>query len=220
MNRQSGMSLVEVMIASAILVIVVGLAYPGFKTAGDTMATCGRQDRMERHGDRALQLLTQEVRSGWITEHSPPGAAPSLTIRRLQDDVELSDIAGSGAVPWATGERVIRFRQIDELAEANEGADLNRDGDRTDRFALGVLESVEIVDGEDVVARLTGASSRVILALPSFAGDLNGDGVGDPLFVVNDRILGISIRLVTRMENGRLLQTVTHSQIRLRNHQE
>ena len=104
--------------------------------------------------------------------------------------------------------------------DADEGTDLNRDDDREDRFAIGVLEILETVDGEEVVTRITGASSRVILALPSFAGDLNGDGVGDSLFVVNGRMLDISLRLITRMESGQILKTVTRSRIKLRNPQE
>jgi hypothetical protein len=184
------------------------------------MATSGQQDRMERQGDRALRLLTEEVRSGWITGSSPSGQAPWLTFRAVQGEVALGDLAEDGDVPWETEERTIRFTEVETLDEAEIGEDLNRDGDRFDRYALGTIETVATVDGEEVFTRLTGASSRVILALPSYAGDLNGDGVGDPLFVVNGRVLTISLRLITRTAAGQLLQTVTHSRIRLRNQQE
>ncbi len=220
MKRESGLTLIDVTIATAIVIAIVGMAYPGFKTANDTMATNGRQDRMERQGDRALRMLTREVRSGWITGTTAPGQAPSLTLRHVQGDVQLSDLAVEDAVPWAAAERTVRFRQLEEITEADEGTDINRDGDLSDRFSIGVLETVELVDGKDVVKPITGASSRVILALPSFAGDLDGDGVGDPLFNVNGRILEISIRLITHTEGGQLLQAVTHSRIRLRNTQE
>ena len=175
---------------------------------------------MERQGDRALSTLIGEVRSGWITGPAAPGQAPSLTFRPVQSEVLLSDLAEEGSVPWAHGERTLRFRQIEEIAEADEDSDINRDGDQSDRFSIGILEIVDIVDGEEVVKRITGASSRVILALPSFAGDLNGDGVSDPLFLIDGRILDISIRLITYTESGQLLQTVTRSRIKLRNPQE
>jgi prepilin-type N-terminal cleavage/methylation domain-containing protein len=220
MSRESGLTLVEVLIASAIVVIIVGLAYPGFKTANDTMATSSRQDRLERQGDRALRLLTEELRSGWITGLTAAGQPPAVTIRSVQGEVDLADLEADGDVPWETAEKTIRFTQVDTLTEEDAGTDVNRDGDLSDSFALGALERVETVDGEPVVTRITGPSSQVVLALPSFAGDLNGDGVGDPLFSVDGRVLDISVRHLTRTESGQLLQTVTRGRTKLRNPQE
>lgn len=220
MNRESGLTLVDVVIAATIIIIILGVAYPGFKTANDTMATSGRRDRMERQGDRALRLLTEEVRSGFITSLVATGQAPSLTIRSVQGMVNMGDLAAAGDVPWATEERTIRFRQVETLDEAAIQTDVNGDGDQTDTFALGVLETAEIIGGNEVVTPITGSSSRVILALPSFAGDLNGDGNGDPLFDIRGRTLDISVRQVTHTEAGQLLQTATRCTVRLRNPQE
>ncbi len=220
MNRESGLTLVDVVIATAIVLIIVGVAYPGFKTANDTIATSGRQDRMERQGDRALRLLTEEVRSGWITALTPSGQAPSVTIRSVRGAVNLADLAATGTVPWSTDERTIRFRQVETINEMSLEEDVNRDGDWNDTFALGVLESVETVGTEVVATPITGSASQVILALPSYAGDLNGDGIGDPLFEVDGRTLDIRLHQITRTEAGQILKTATRSKIHLRNPQE
>jgi len=220
MNRESGFTLVEVVIATAIVLIIVSVAYPGFKTATDTMATSGRRDRMERQGDRALRLVTQALRSGWIIDVAASGQAPALTIRSVRGEVNLDEFEAEGDVPWATGERTIRFRQVETLVELDLKADLNRDGDWSDTFALGCLESVETVDGDEVVTPITGSAARVILALPNYAGDLDGDGVDDPLFDIDGRTLDISIRQVTRTEAGQLLQATIRGRIHLRNPQE
>jgi hypothetical protein len=218
-ERESGFTLVDVVIAAAIVVVIVGLAYPGFKVANDTMATGGTQDRMERQGDKVYRVFCNEFRSGFVELTSAAGAAPELSIRRVREDVLLSDLASGGEVPWEADTRTLRFRQTDVFDEAATDQDLNRDGDKADSFALGTVELVETVSGEEVVRALN-TTSRVVLGLPNFVEDLDGDGLADPLVTIAGRRAMVELHLMTRTEAGQVLQTVIEGGMRLRNPQD
>jgi len=94
-------------------------------------------------------------------------------------------------------------------------ADAFGDGDRSDKFALGVIERVE-----NGVARPITDRARLILGLPGYTGDVDGDGMDDPLFDQQARIIRIEIHLVQREENGRFLRTTVRGGVHLRNIQK
>ena len=120
-NRRIGkpFTLVDVVIAATIVVIVVGVAYPGFKTANDTIATIGRQDRMNGRGT-ARCACSPRTCAPVGSPDSPRRTGPALTIRSVQGERGLwtsptSQIEGN--VPWATGERTIRSAEIETLTK-------------------------------------------------------------------------------------------------------
>ena len=215
LSREDGVTLVDTVIAVVVVAVVIGLAYPGFKVANDTMSTSGLRDRAERSGDRILKAITEELRAGHLTNVGAAGAPPELTISRPREEVALTDLTAGGEVPWSPDSRIIRFREMETVKEADVGEDLNRDGDRTDEFSLGIVEIV--ADGQ---ARPITQTTRVMLALPGYEGDLNGDGNADPMFRVNGRNVEIRLQLYARAENGSILTTVVRGGLRLRNVQD
>jgi hypothetical protein len=212
---QWGVTLLDAVIAVTIILIALGVAYPGLKIANTTMSTGGRKDRIQRAGDMMLKKVIDALRGGRIVSVAPEGAPPAITVSRLQEGIDLDDLQEDDAVPWQEDTLTIRFRQTEILKESEVGRDLNWDDDIVDKFALGVLEIVE-----DETARPITRRAQVMLAMPDYEGDLNGDGLGDPLFTVDGRSVTVRIQLVGREEGDGLLKTVVSGGVRLRNVQE
>lgn len=213
-TSERGVTLLDTMIGAMVVAIVVGLAYPGFMAANDTIATSGTRDRVERSADQILARLTSEFRGGQIVAESAAGEAPEITFARVSPDATLDDLDEGGEIPWAAETRILRFRETETISEALIEEDVNRDGDQTDNFVAGLLE-IE----EDGVARPITETGRVILSHTTYNGDLDGDGTGDPLFTRVDRQVQIEIHLLTRTTQGRLVTTAVRGAIRLRNAQ-
>ena len=212
---QLGLSLVDAVIAVSIVVIAIGVAYPGLKIANDTMKTSGRKDRIERAGDMMLKRIVGSRRGGRIVAMSEAPAPPEMTLGRVGQNVNLEEFEAKEEVPWENSTFTIRFRQIEVIKESEAGTDINGDGDRSDEFAAGLLE---IDDGE--TARPITQSAQVLLGLPGYAKDVDGDGKSDPLFSRHGRTVTIDIHLVSRAQDGYLLKTSVRGTVRLRNAQE
>jgi type II secretory pathway pseudopilin PulG len=210
---ESGVTLLDMVIAVAIVVVLLSVAYPGLKVANDTMATGGARDRLERAGDQLLKSLTEELRAGLVTDivNSPP----SITICQPRRDVKLSDISEEGGTPWSNVKRTIRYREVEHFSESAAKEDINGDGDQTDEFTLGLLELVQGAGASPLLTR-----AQVILGYPNHREDVTGDGVDDPLFVQDGRSLRFQINLVGRDAQNRLLRTTIRSTLHLRNVQE
>ena len=212
-HSEAGIGLLDLAIGVGLLLIVLGLVYPGFKVARDTMSTSRQRDLMECSGDKLLGEVTQILRSGQIVSMAEAPSPPSVTVRQPRSSVDIETL--DGEVPWEAESREIRFQQASVLDEAQEQIDLNRDGDQVDSFALGYLEQVI-----GAVARPISRGATVALALPGYAGDLDGDGEGDPLFRRDGSIVVVSVHLVSRGDGGRLLHTRVGRTVHLRNAQE
>jgi hypothetical protein len=208
-------TLLDAVIAVVIIIIAVGVAYPGLKIANDTMRTGGRKDRIERAGDQMLERVLDALRGGRVVAMSESPDAPAITVNRLKEGVVLEDFEDDEKVPWEANTVTIRFRQTDSICEGDEGVDLNWDDDQDDDFALGLLEVVEGGTARPITQR-----AQVMLAMPGFDKDLDGDGNGDPLFTREGRNVTVRIQLVSRGEGDRLLKTVVSGGVRLRNIQE
>lgn len=213
--NERGMTLVDLTIATMIVAVVIGLSYSGFHVADATIDTAGTRDRMERAADDTLKRLVAEVRTGRLLALSASPAEPSVTLAQPAANLTLADLDASGAVLWAADPATIRFRPVEVIRESVEHVDLNRDGDRSDVFAVGLLEIATAARTETITNR-----ARVFLALPGYAGDLDGDGVGDPLFSRDGDQLTIELHLVSRTRGGEYLTTRSRVPVKLRNPQE
>jgi hypothetical protein len=216
-RAERGLTLVDIAISTAILVIIVGVAYPGFKIANDTISTSGVRDRLERSGDRILKSILTEARSGKITAITEDAPNPQMVVRQPQTGLDLADIDVEGGVPWSDVDRVTRYREMETIKESDARQDLNGDGDRDDVFSLGVIEITDEVLGfRPIVSRPV-----VMRASPSMLGDVNGDGVADPMFEMNaiERRLTAHVYLLGRDANGRYIRTEVQGSVRLRNAQ-
>jgi hypothetical protein len=207
--------LVDVVIAVAILGIIAACAYPGFLVVNNTITTSGRRDLTERAGDQILKEVVGEIRAGLLSDVELPPNAPSVTTLRPRTDVTLDELTSESEVPWDGQARVLRFRQTGTIKESDEGEDINKDGDQSDSFATGLLE---LTAGGSTRPLLTRA--EVILGLPNYDGDLDGDGNADPMFEVEDRRVTVRIFLVNRGDGNRVITTGTRTTVHLRNQQE
>jgi len=214
-RREGGAMLVDVLIGVTIVAAILAVAYPGFQVANDTISTSTQRDLIERSADRTLNGLVDAVRSGRIASITPSGTAPVVTLQSLQSGLTIGQMSGSNPTMWDASSRTIRYVPSSTLDESKMHVDLNRDGDQKDKFALG---SLELVNGTQVT-RLSG-NARVLLGLPSYEGDVDGDGVADPLVELDGRELRIKITIARRTERGRMQATTVRSRIHLRNPQD
>lgn len=211
-QRERGVTLVDVSIAVVIVVIIVGVAYPGFKVANDTISRSSQKARLESGADRIKKAVVQQMRTGQLAAISGPGVPPVIDIHPPRTGVDLTQINGDGDVPWKTETHKLGFRQTGTLRESKINIDINGDGDEYDDFALGVVELITPANTRPVTD-----VGRVILSLPSYEGDVDGDGKNDPLFEVKDRTFTMRMNLIFRDEKGHYHKaSLTHS-IYLRN---
>ncbi len=213
-RRVAGLSLVDAVIAAAIVVVAIGVAYPGFRIANDTIAVSTRKDSLERAADRILDRVIEEIRSGRILAVAESPEVPSVTLNRPGRGFGIEDLDTDGATPWQSTNVILRFRRTGTFQESAEGRDLNRDGDLTDSFALGVLEIVENGRARPLTRR-----GRILLGLPGYEGDVDGDGEDDPLFRRDGRRFTIDVHVLDDTRGEPLIATA-HGQVHLRNVQE
>ena len=88
-------------------------------------------------------------------------------------------------VPTLEGWSALQFRPIDTIVEADDGRDLNGDGDTDDTFDRGRIELVSwnafsVATNDSSVAM---CPPIVLQERCNWGGDLDGDGFEDPLFL-------------------------------------
>jgi len=214
-SKERGVTLVDISIATVITVIIVGVAYPGFMVANNTISQSGQKTRLEGAADRIKKALVSQFRTGQLIKVEAKGVPPYIDLHPPRTGIALDEIADEGSVPWQTVTNRVQYRQTGTLRESVERVDFNRDGDRKDDFAMGVVELVTPEGTRPITQR-----GRVILTLPNFDGDLNGDGTEDPLFEIDNRRLMLRMYLVYRDEKGQFHQTSLIHSVYLRNVQE
>jgi hypothetical protein len=210
-----GTTLVDVVIAASLLLVVFGLAIPGMKLAEDTISTGGSRDLLERAGDRILAEVVSILRSGRIVSIAPPSEPPELTVCRVRSDIDLGELTVDTPDVYESEPVVISFRVARTLDESEVRTDLNRDGDLGDTFALGTIEVSTAEGMRTLVSR-----PIVLLALPSYDADLDGDGHEDPLFAFDGATASVNLHLVQLQAGGRLLATSLRGSVKPRNRQE
>lgn len=216
MERGSkGLTLIELALSIAVFAAIVAVAYPAFIGANNTVSTGTSRDQMERKGDRLLEEVNGFLRSGRVVSVAAAPKPPAVTVVRVDRTVAIEDLPGDGDTPWAAEKETLRFRPVRTLSERDLDEDLNGDGDRKDEFSLGRLE---IEDAGRV--RSLSDTGLVMLGLPDYQGDLDGDGAPDPLFTFTERSVDVRLRLATRDGQGHFLTTTLGSTLRLRNQQE
>jgi hypothetical protein len=109
----------------------------------------------------------------------------------------------------------VKEREINEAAIGN----INGDADSTDVFSLGSIVKTMHSDnnGERVMIVL-----RNVLQMPTatteFGGDVNGDGINDPIFTMDDsKMIVISVWTYSRDNRGRYIIDNQTTKVRLVN---
>ena len=214
-TAEAGVTITEVVIGVALMAILLGLAYPGLTGASGTISTCTQSARLQEAGEKVFQELVDYIRLGQLDEIAPPHVAPYAIVRSPRTGIDLGEISDHGLVPWKAQSVRIQFRQTGTVKEEEIRTDLNGDGDRVDLYALGVLEIVTPEGARPITNR-----GRVMLALPTYAGDVDGDGEDDPIFAMTGRRLDLKLVMVQREETGEYRKAAASRAIYLRNRQD
>lgn len=214
-TTEAGLTLIEAVIAVALMAIVLGLAYPGLTVTSGAISTYTQKARLEAAGEKISEKLVESFRLGQLDEIGPSNTAPYAIVHPPRSGIDLGQIAVDGVVPWQAESVRIQFRQTGTADEHKLRLDINGDGDQKDLFALGVLELVTPAGAKPITHR-----GRVMLGLPSYEGDVDGDGEDDPLFQVTGRRLDLKLVMVQREKSGEFRKAALAQAIYLRNRQD
>jgi hypothetical protein len=185
-GRSGGFTLVEALGATVITFTIVAAAIQSAIGAGSGTELI-RSSLFVRTDD-ALRRISDDLERADL-DPLPGGGDRVAFELPIDADGNGSFYDAHDALEWGAvvnGKAVLGARTAFQFAtdstvdEATLGCDLNGDGDRLDRFDVGHLERVK-PDGS--VEPLTGAT--ILQPAGNHGGDLDGDGVADPLFAVD-----------------------------------
>lgn len=182
--------MLEMVIAMAIFVIISGAVVVVQITAQNTFIQGEAESDVERRGTIMLDELSDKLVDCKII--TAPITSNDYTTLIIQVPV-LSGTAywdSDGNIYWGA-DNVIGLRLkyyfnmketiLETASPPNTSIDVNRDGDITDTFKYGdIIEVVE--DSGGVTQTYRTICSYVVLCDSPAYGDINSDGVNDPLF--------------------------------------
>jgi hypothetical protein len=186
-DESAGMSLVELVLSTA-LFGVIALAGVGMTLSASGAGTAVRRSA-EAVTKRAtfFGALSDELGRARILAIAADGSSIRYSLPVISPETGTRmDATGAPAWGIADGaERVggsctLRFAAVRRVSESSVRIDLNADGDIDDAFEEGVLEKVS--DGGVAMPLV---APRIYLAAAGPAGDVDGDGVADPLFALD-----------------------------------
>ena len=215
-SRETGLTLIEIAIGVVLMLIILSVAYPGFIVANDTISTTSQRARLQEAGEKVVTEIVDQIRLGQLTEIGSEGTPPYAVVHPPRTGIALDEITASGAVPWKDDTIRIQYRPTGKVAEEEVRTDLNGDGDTDDDFALGVVEVMTAKGTRPITRR-----GRVLLGLPGYEGDVDGDGESDPMFKVTGRQLDLELTIVFRdEESGEFRKAALARTLYLRNRQD
>lgn len=183
---ENGFSLVEVVIASALLGAVVLTAMTVVSTSTGVYSTGLAVASGAEEANRLLERLARDLQSARMVSLSADGA--SLVVQTPVDEDADGDITdASKSIEWGSQNNLgwsttWRFEQTGTLQESMDRMDYNADGDVADTLAAGRLR-VELKDAAGKVMNGTALSgSHLLSTLGPLGGDADSDGAPDPLF--------------------------------------
>lgn len=184
-----GFTLIEVLIAAVVLAIVMAAILGVFNAGMDACNVGSAMLAVQTMNTSSMAEMTERLRESRVI--SVAGDGHSITfqvpVRQRPDgavlDATNNVIWGADDRPnWSYTYAYAATRTFGERVEGPKGTDLNRDGDRTDTFALGCLvEEIRDESGALVESRQI-TPSYIAMSTPTFGGDIDNDGVADALF--------------------------------------
>ncbi len=166
-----GFTLLEIMIVSVIFSLLVATAIQVSVFA--TRATSAKltETNVQVKGERTLKLLIEELAISHnlsVEESTGDNLSYYSPLDIDQDGTPLNKVtrlmdygADSGTVSGA-GEMYFSFKKDRTLREAEEGVDLNLDGDKTDEFDIGYIEQfIDLAGTANDVTRVIGVNNII-----------------------------------------------------------
>jgi type II secretory pathway pseudopilin PulG len=171
--RQSGLTLLEILLAVGVFALVGALLIPVFLGASRTANVQTGVDVADRNSARLIEELRTSLRSARVDSVSTSPDLPGITYRL---PAEVTDLDEDGEVLWGP-QRTLAFEPVETIRESDRGIDINGDGDRSDRFLrCRLTESVAGGAGRAL------SGSSFVLDADSPYGDVDGDGETDRPF--------------------------------------
>ncbi len=210
--RSAGLTLVELAITMATGSVVVAATIALF--LGATQAGQAVTTSIHGVGDWAegLHAFRVEMGQAKILGVSPDGAAVTYSVP-VPATPGGGLVDSTGEITWgardSTGEHVgghyvLSFVLDDVVSEQEVGADFNGDGDILDVFEVGHIGKTTDTGETQSFPRM-----KIVLQQGDHGGDLDGDGVPDPVFAVSSDGL-VEMRLARILEGGGSLRVTAH----------
>jgi hypothetical protein len=203
-NRRAGISLLEVVIASAILAVALGVPVMLARSADQAFLTGRAATALDARGRRVLDQIVERLRAASADNITPPGMIAPLSGSRIDFQRAVDFVAG--AVVWGSPERIEFQRDPGEL---DDGQDNDSDGLIDEG---GVVWIRDLGMASENASTLCGwVSERAEDEQPGNGLDDNGNGLIDEAGLSFDVAGGVvNVRLTLERPAGRG-RTVTHT---------
>lgn len=194
----NGFSLLEVMVAAAILTFVVALIYAALFSAGDTYANDSVHLALDERGREVLNQMVRELREAGVSTFvsgSPPAAIVAGT---PYADVSFGRHSGLNlTTKQVEFGHTVRYRWVLDPAEIANGKDDNANG----LVDEGLIEKTETFLGKPAV------TTRI-------CRDVKNQGLK---FVLQNRSVAITLELERRDPKGTVVARKVETTAELRN---
>jgi prepilin-type N-terminal cleavage/methylation domain-containing protein len=211
-NRdEAGLTLLEVAMASVIIAVIMGVAYPVLFTGTDTYGTGMATGDLERHANRVLDGIAEQLAEAGGTTVSPGHLPP---VSSSWTSFAKSQGVSGGSIQWGPTQLVY---WTPDPEDPDDGKD--NDGD-------GFVDEGHVIWARDVG---TAGEQRVVLARdvaeylegeePNGSDD-NGNGLVDErglCFCRDGGVLTIRLTLQRRTAKGRVMTRTVETSMRPRN---
>lgn len=188
-TRQRGLTLVEVVVSSAIFVVLLSMVSGLLSSTASVTNLVNEVTTAQTEAERLVTFLREELRGARSTDMVPIGAgggevADQVAFFTVDASAPLFDPAAPQAVPWASERRILRFEA--DGAEVMDD-DIDNDGDflvDEGRLALyvevgGVERLLAVIaenigsDGRDGNGRLRFTVDSSSQAMPTVVADVH-----------------------------------------------
>ncbi len=242
MRGQRGFTLVEMMIATAILTIIIVATLTTMSSMSSSVQVETMVAQSEQKGNKALERMAEALRSANIVG-LPDAGSDNMSFRVpvdhdgdgdvLSDNVNLDiqwgaqreevDLAGK-TVEILGATTIFRYVVTGSFSEDGR-VDLNRDGDTTDIFDVGRIEKIyaggatTAYSGVPAVTYsqiVTPMVDSVVRLQGQMVGDIDNDGQPDPIFWQDGSTIRIILFLAKTGETEPLMVKV-ETAVELRN---
>lgn len=225
---RAGFTLLEMMVAIAILSVVMLAVFRTMTHTSDLAAVEAQQNDLEKAGQKMLEEMSAALRSASVISISSDGTRIVFQVP-VDLDGNGTVLDGSGNVEFGAQEGgvvtddTITYRfvqdvvgaQPDMLSEGLLRRDINRDGDLLDRFDRGFLGRITSAPG---AALRECAGVWVVQPTANYGGDVDGDGSADPIFRMANERLWIDLWLASVDRTGMVHFVHCNTSVFLRNH--